>query len=498
MPTAPVDPRTPVVIGGGQWSNRVDLGAEPVSPVDLMVEAARRAAADAGAPAALDALDAVRVVGLLSWRYRDPARLVAEALGRPEARTGLSAMGGNTPQALVNTTAAQIQAGALDLALVCGGEAWRTRKDHIRREVRPPWAVQDDQVVPDEGFGAELAMSHEAETAVGLMLPTQMYAVFDHALRLEAGRTIDEQRRLIGELWSRFTTVAAANPHAWNQEPLTAHQVIEPGPENRMVGHPYTKAVNSYEWVDQGAALLVCSAERARTLGVAPEQWVFPVAGADATDPPVSVRQDLHRSPSMAAAGRAVLEAAGIGVDDLGLVDLYSCFPSAVQMAAAEIGLGLDRDLTVTGGMSRFGGPWNDYVTHSVATVVDRLRSDPDQFALCTANGGYATRQSFGVYSGRPPTGPFRHDVDGPRAEVDRAARRDVAVGHVGPATIESWTVMHGRDGAAETAFVAALTDTGARTWAAGTDPDLLGDLEAGRLDRAGVWVDGGSFTPSD
>ena len=139
MPDAPLDPHAPVIIGAGQWSNRVDQGADPVSPVELMAEAARRAAEDAGAAGALVSLEAVRVVGLLSWRYRDPARPVAEALGCPDARTGLTAMGGSSPQTLINRTAAQIQEGALDLALVCGGEAWRTRKGYIRRQERPAW-----------------------------------------------------------------------------------------------------------------------------------------------------------------------------------------------------------------------------------------------------------------------------------------------------------------------------------------------------------------------
>jgi acetyl-CoA C-acetyltransferase len=37
-------------------------------------------------------------------------------------------------------------------------------------------------------------------------------------------------------------------------------------------------------------------------------------------------------------------------------VDLYSCFPSAVQIAAAEIGCPTQRDLTVTGGLTFAGG----------------------------------------------------------------------------------------------------------------------------------------------
>lgn len=198
----------------------------------------------------------------------------------------------------------------------------------------------------------------------------------------------------------------------------------------------------------------------------------------------------------MAAAGRAVLAAADIGVEDLAVIDLYSCFPSAVQLAAAELGLDLERDLTVTGGMSRFGGPWNNYVTHGVATSVDRLRADPDQFGLCHGNGGFTNKQSFGVYAGHPPTHGFRHEVDGPQAEVDRVDRREVVTGLEGTATMEAWTVMHDRDGSPETAFAAALAPDGARTWATSTDGDVLEAMLGGQLDRAELRLSRGSFTP--
>ena len=42
-----------------------------------------------------------------------------------------------------------------------------------------------------------------------------------------------------------------------------------------------------------------------------------------------------------------------------------------------------ERDLTVTGGMTFAGGPWNNYVTHGVATMVGVLREDPGDLGLC-------------------------------------------------------------------------------------------------------------------
>ena len=83
--------------------------------------------------------------------------------------------------------------------------------------------------------------------------------------------------------------------------------------------------------------MIVASVERARDLGIPTDRWVFPWAGTDAHDHWfVSNRWDLASSPAIGIAGQACLELAGVGVDDLAHVDLYSCFPSAVQIAAAR------------------------------------------------------------------------------------------------------------------------------------------------------------------
>jgi acetyl-CoA C-acetyltransferase len=174
------------------------------------------------------------------------------------------------------------------------------------------------------------------------------------------------------------------------------------------------------------------------------------------------------------------------------LVDLYSCFPSAVQVAAAELGLGVDRPLTVTGGMSFAGGPWNDYVTHAIATMLPLLREEPSAWGLCTANGGYLTKHALGVYSGRPPPEGFRWESV--QDSVDALPARDLAEGHAGPVTIEAYTVVHERDGRPGTAFAACRTSEDARTWATSTAPDLLRAMteeelvgRAGELDADGV-----------
>ena len=116
-------------------------------------------------------------------------------------------------------------------------------------------------------------------------------------------------------------------------------------------------------------------------------------------------------------AGRRALELCSLTPADVDHVDVYSCFPSAVQIGAREIGLDLNRPLTVTGGLTFAGGPLNNYVMHSIARMAELLRENSNAKGLITANGGYLTKHAFGVYSATPPSTPFQHqDV---QAEVD-------------------------------------------------------------------------------
>jgi acetyl-CoA C-acetyltransferase len=332
-------------------------------------------------------------------------------------------------------------------------------------------ATQPPETSPDETIGAELQMSSDHERARGFEMPVHFYPTFESALRHHRGETIEAHRRRISALWERFNRVAVANPFAWSRVPMTAEQIYEPTPENRMVGFPYTKAMNSNWDLDQGAAVIVCSVEAASSAGVPREKWIFPHAGTDAHDTPlVSNRWSLYESPAIRAAASRLFALAELGVDDLDHVALYSCFPSAVQIAAAEIGLGEDRDLTVTGGLTFAGGPLNNYVTHSVATMAGVLRSDPGSFGLITANGGYLTKHALAVYSTTPPSSYRHEDV---QEEVDRSPSRQCTVDAEGPSTVEAYTVMHGHDGS-ERALLACLLPDGSRAWANTVEPGAM------------------------
>src|SRR5690606_18969108 len=103
--------------------------------------------------------------------------------------------------------------------------------------------------------------------------------------------------------------------------------------------------------------------------------------------------------------------------------DLYSCFASAVQIGCAELGLSEDdpRGLTVTGGLPYFGGPGNNYVTHSISEMMRRLRANPGKFGMVTANGNYVTKHSFGIYSTEPVQGTWQRENPATlQAELDR------------------------------------------------------------------------------
>ncbi|MEV5835913.1 acetyl-CoA acetyltransferase [Nocardia sp. NPDC052112] len=484
-----LDPRTPVLIGGGQINERVG-GREPV---DLLADAAIAAGADAGAPRLLAAIDSVRVVGLLSWRYRDPGLLVAERIGAQPRHTGYTGNGGSTPQALVNSAAADILAGRADLVLIGGAESWRTRMKLRSRGARPDWTVQNESVHPAPMLVTEVPMSADSERRIGLDRPAYVYPLFEQALRIAQGRSLEEHRDRIGALWSSFSKVAATNPHAWTQREYSAAEIVTPAADNRWISSPYTKLMNSNNMVEQAAALLLCSAETAARYGVPRDRWVFPQSGAQAHDTfAIAERRDLHRSPAIRIAGARALELARIGIDELAYVDVYSCFPSAVQVAAAELGLALDdpgRPLTLTGGLTFAGGPWNNYSTHAIATMAARLRESPGSYGLVTANGGYLTKHAFGVYRTEPPVGGFEYD--NVQKQVDAEPRTTALASYDGPAAIEAWTVVHDRDGTPQTGFLAARTPGGARTLATTTDPTALRAMAAEDVAGAAVVIDG-------
>ena len=335
-------------------------------------------------------------------------------------------------------------------------------------------------------------MAHEAEQVRDIRRPIQMYPIFENALRYARGESIEAHVRRISELWAGFNAVACENPHAWIREPYTAEQIRTAGERNRMISFPYPKLMNSNSNVDQGAALILTTVAKARALGIDASRFVFPHAGTDAHDTPtVSHRDTLDASPAIRLAGRRAMELAGAGPSDLAHLDVYSCFPSAVQVAAKELELGEDRPLTVTGGLTFGGGPMNNYVMHGIARMAEVLREDRGAQGMCTANGGFLTKHAFGIYSTDPPEQLFQHEDLQP--QVDALPTREVVQDWDGEASIEAYTVMFDGEGAAIGHAACRLPD-GRRTWAnlpdravaqAMTEEEFCG--RSGRIDGQGT-----------
>jgi len=464
-----VDARTPVLVGAGQLTP-ADRTA-PTSPLDLMVAAAERALKDAGAPL-VGRLESIGVTNCISWAAPDPARALAEALGAAPGETVTTHTSGTGPLDLLRDACLRIADGSLRVALLAGAEAVKALQDGRY----PGGPEQPPGTTPSRVLGVDRMPTHPGEEAAGLYQPVQFYPLFENALRTAAGRDRETHLAWLGALWGRFAAVADANPHAWVATPPTAASIVDTSRRNRPVAYPYPKLMTANLGVDQGAAVLVCSTEFAQEAGIPRDRWVFVHGTAAGTDHwHVGERASLHRSPAIAAIGRALL-----GDTEITQLDLYSCFPSAVQIAAAELGVDLTDPgtvPTVTGGLTFAGGPGSNYTMHALATMIERLRVDTDGAGLCTAVGWFMTKHAAAVLSSRPP-GTFT-DTD-VQSEVDSGPRRVVAVDATGPATVETYTVTYDYDGDPRAAFVSAILDDDRRAFAVTHERDLA----AGMLQR--------------
>ncbi|MDV3133370.1 hypothetical protein M1248_15220 [Mycobacterium sp. 29Ha] len=301
------------------------------------MEAAMRAAADVGRPV-LDRIDVLATPGILMIPRDNPATRVAEAIGIKPRRRISCPVGGNTPQYLVEVLGAEIAVGRADCVLVVGAESGHSARNvNGRKAIAAPSPCE----ARDEALGDARPGLSDVETSAGLRWPHEVYPMFESAIAARHGRDFSTQRDWLGALMAPFTQEAARHPEqAWFAQARTASELSDVRPNNRMVCEPYPKLLNSIITVDMGAAFLMVAAEVADKLGVPRDRWVFPWAAASCNDVfyPVQ-RPDLSRSPGIRAAARHVLARSGVAVDDLTWLDLYSCFPSAVQIAIDELDL---------------------------------------------------------------------------------------------------------------------------------------------------------------
>lgn len=457
------DPRLPVLVGLG-------AAAESAAAVDLMTAAVTAAAADAGAPTLLADLDCI-VVLQGSWALTDPGRTVARRVGSPDARTVLCEIGVSQQEA-INHALALVSAGQADTVVVAGTEARAWARDGGVE-------VDEEEQPPDEVLTRPADFIAPVEIAAGMVWPVvQQYALIENAVAAARGLAPETQRDEIAALWARYNAVAAHNPEAAFPQPRTATEIAQAGPHNRPQAAPYNRWHASQWTVNQSSALLICSADRARRAGIAPERWLFPhVALHSSAAVTLTARRHLEEWPAMGVLGRAAAGHLGRPLRELPLAEVYSCFPAAVRVQQRELDLSPLGTPTVTGGMAFSGGPFNHFVLQATRVIGERLRAEPAALGLVTTVSGILSKPGLAVWSATPPAGNGAVALRVDMAAETTAATAMVPVVDTPPdasaATVVSFTVTYGGDGGFDpvrTVIVADLPD-GRRTAATCDDP---------------------------
>ena len=488
-----------MIVGVAQYVGReTDPTAAP-DPVTMLADVASRAAYDSGVGQRLFShVDTYLQIPLARWNPVNGAALTAERLGIDRrARMQNTGGGGEMGVLAANHLAAEIMAGHTEVAVMTGGQIWKTAERAQAAGVELDWPSGGDPTGADDRFALTTKpMVSELEERHRLTRPIQAYPLFENALRAAQGMTLAEHAQRLGLMMTEFTAVAAANPYAWFPIERSADELVTPTPENRMIGFPYTKYLNSVLNTDQAGAYVMTSAAKARELGIPEDRWVHWWGGHNAAEEAwyASTRPNFAECPSMKDSSQGALGQAGVGVDDIAMFDFYSCFPVAVRMACAMLGIDeLDpRPFTVTGGLPYGGGPGSAYNMNSLAAMVERLRDDVNSIGLVTGNGFFMTKHAAAVLSAQPKQGGWdRPDGPPPSAAMDTAPAmpNESATGR---GRIEAYTVMHDRDGQPALGYICGRLDgngTEGRRFLAVTpeDPDLLHDLLASEaVGRAG------------
>ncbi|MFP6640954.1 MAG: acetyl-CoA synthetase [Myxococcota bacterium] len=467
--------RRPCLIGVAQRTVHPEEGPAP-EPLDLWEELTRAAAADSGGHDVAEAIDDVNVVYSLSWVYDDAPGRLAERLGLGPGGRRTSTMSGASAQKMLTSAAARIAQGECDLALVAGAESLATRRAMRKAGESPDWS-HPCAGKPNPPFDDPF---HRTEIVHQVMQAYVTFALFDVARRAHLGIAPAEYLQQNGELFAPMTEVAAHNPNAWFRQVRTVDELTRVTADNRMVAHPYPKNLVAIMDIDMGSALLLASEEKADALGVPRDRRVYLRGWCNTKDVPrVAERRDLFRSAGMEEAARVALAGAGVGFDDIGHLDLYSCFPSSVNFARDALGMRSEdgRVVTVTGGLPYHGGPGSNYLGHSIATLVERLREDPDTYGLATGVGMHMVNHSYAVYSGRPGEIEIPNEAAAQErtAAAEECVIRDAATG---PARVATYSVVHGREGRRFGVAVCDLPD-GERCYAQTESQDLMEEMEA-------------------
>jgi acetyl-CoA acetyltransferase len=453
--------RTPIIAGAGEITDRPSDPMMAMEPAALMAEALFRAGRDAGAHL-LAGIDSLDVINEISWPYLDPCAEVAARTKLSPRRAVYAPVGGETPIRAIHDAALRIASGKSTIAAICGAEAERAVRQAAKAGVKLPWSGRDECHVPLRAS----AFQHPAARALDAATPANVYPFYENAFQKAEGQTPDQGQEESAEVWAGYSAVAATRPAASLTRPHAAQEIRTVSPRNRLIAWPYPKLMTANPAVNQGAAIILTSAGHARRIGIPPERMVYILGGAAAQEPQNYLARDRYEAVSAMQVVLTMVQ--GLlppGRDRFNHYELYSCFPCIPKMARRLLGLGPATPLTVTGGLTFFGAPLNNYMTHAAVAMVERLRANPGQTGLLYGQGGYATKHhALAVASGEVPSGPLAavYDVE-PQAEALRQPVPRLVPDFAGPAKLETFTVLFGRDGEPQHGVAIARPDPDTR-----------------------------------
>ena len=468
-----VNDNTPVLVGCAQYVDK--SGSDGKNFLEILDVVARKAIEDCNSQNSLvDELDNVTVIRFVAdtpnrdsatnnmWGYSNMPKSLSNSVGACANSLIYTTTGGNSPQLAVNEVSRRINDGDIDCALIAGGEALDTFTKRLKSGLEINWT--DHPGGEPEIIGSSIDGANDHEKLYGIFDPSAVYPLFANALRAKEGTSPATHMDEISELFSEFSKVASNNEYAWFPIHRSAEEIAEIKPENRVIGYPYTKYMNSIMRVNQSSALVMVSAKKAREMGISESKWVFMHAGACLNEIfHMSDRVDYHSSPAIKSCTDAVFDLSGTAQEEMDFLDIYSCFPSAVQIAINELGIkpSDSRGLTLTGGLPYFGGPGNAYVLNSMASMVEKLRKNPGKFSLITANGWYLTKHGAGIFSTKPFEGEWDQVVDTSKMqeEINSMDRPIFTETPEGEAVVETYTVVHSREGPSKAIVIGRLND---------------------------------------
>jgi acetyl-CoA C-acetyltransferase len=466
----------PCIIGVAQKTWRQEDGDAP-HPLQQNVEVSGMALADSGGAGLIDYIDELDVVRSLSWHYDDLPGAIAAALGLKNGERKLSGMSGTSPQRFICDAAVKILQGERRAVLVTGGEALATRKRAQKSGRQLGWPKAQSK--PEYPFEDPI---HPSEISHDIRQAYTTFAILDSARRAHLGLTPQENRRQEAAMMARLSARAADNPLAWFRKAHTADSLFNLTDNDRMVASPFSKNTMAFMDVDMAAAIIITSHSIADELHIPAHKRIYLQGWGYAKEPPyIAQRPELFHSPAMRSACDQAFAMAGKAMPDIDFLDIYSCFASNVNFTRDILGIADEdpRSLTVTGGLPYFGGPGNNYTTHSIAAMVELLRNNRGSSGLVTGVGMHMTNHSFAIYSSMPQhittVSPGRTD----HTAVEIAACAD------GPAVIVGYTVMHTKTD--RYALAVCELASGVRCYARCNDPDTVDAMERAEWVGRGV-----------